>query len=79
MRTPVIVKRSLTDNCISTDDSSNLIPSLKNTTEKSLSAKLLSNVFKKSNSQQLNKLQSNAPYMTSYDVKGMKLYLILVV
>lgn len=70
MRTPVIVKRSLTDNWISTDDSSNLVPSLKNTTEKSLSAKLLSNVFKKSNSQQFNKLQSNAPYMTSYDVKG---------
>jgi hypothetical protein len=76
MRTPVIVKRSLTDNCISTDDSSNLVPSLKNTTEKSLSAKLLKNVVKKSNSQQFGRFQTKSPYMTPYDTKGNKLSLI---
>ena len=47
MRTPVIVRRSNTDNCISTDDSSNIVTSsMKNTTEKSLSEKRPSNAFK---------------------------------
>ena len=63
MRTPVIVRRSNTDNCISTDDSSNFMNSPSRiVAEKSSSEKRLRNLFQKSNFFNFD----NVPWNTQY-------------
>uniref|UniRef100_A0A7S3N4S5 Uncharacterized protein n=1 Tax=Euplotes harpa TaxID=151035 RepID=A0A7S3N4S5_9SPIT len=44
--------------------------SFRNTTEKSLSEKRLSSVFKKSNSQEFTKGGKNIPYINRYDIRA---------
>ena len=71
MRTPVVVRRSNTDNCISTDDSSNFKgSSIKHSIDKSFSEQRVSNEFKKSNSQQFKRFSCNTPYLNKNDMKS---------